>query len=64
MAIELLGRWHVADNTGDELGHWQLRRRLLGLYGLHVVSLPLAVVQGGEVAAHLPQLLAGCAPRK
>lgn len=37
--IEILEPMHVAVNTDQPLGRWLVRRRLLGLYDYHVLTL-------------------------
>lgn len=38
VVVELLDGYHVASNTGQPLGRWLLRRRLLESFGFHVVT--------------------------
>lgn len=38
VALELLDARHVACNTGQPLGRWLLRRRLLETFGFHIVT--------------------------
>ena len=38
VVVELLDAHHVACNTGQPLGRWLLRRRLLETFGFHVVT--------------------------
>eukprot|EP00892_Ulva_mutabilis_P007908 jgi/Ulvmu1/548/UM001_0556.1 len=61
VALELLDAQHVACNTGQPLGRWLLRRRLLETFGFHVVT----VAEDAWLAAPAPAdllatLLADC----
>lgn len=59
VAVELLDGYHVASNTGQPLGRWLLRRRLLESFGFHVVTVAedawLATSSPTELLASLLQ---------
>lgn len=61
VAITLLGVNDTARNTGQPLGHWLLRCRLIESYELHVLSIAdEAWVSSTSPDVMLRQLLADC----
>jgi hypothetical protein len=61
VAIELLDSYRTAVNTGQPLGRWLVRRRILEAYGFHVVTLSLeAFLASKDRRAMMASLLQGC----